>query len=118
MGHSLSVGLFIDLFLQHADVRQVAVTLVVVEAVADDEGVGHLEAGVVRINVRLTARGLVHQRGDRDGGRLADLEIALEVVQRHARVEDVLDEDDVPALDGLGEVLVDADRAGGGRAPV
>lgn len=37
----------VDLRFQNADIGQVAVFLRVVEAVADDEGVLHLEAGVV-----------------------------------------------------------------------
>ena len=61
----------------------------------------------------LAAGRLIEQGGNGDGGRTADTEIVLEIVQRDAAVENVLDEDDVAALDVLIQVLVDLHGAGG-----
>lgn len=61
----------------------------------------------------LRREGLVEQRHDGDGRGLAHGEVLLEVAERHAAVEDVLDDDDVLPGYVAGEVLVYLDRAGG-----
>ena len=71
--------------------------LVIIQAVADDEGIRHLKAGVVGMDVGLAAGGLVHQRGDGDGGGTPYHEVLLEIAQRHAGIEDILDNNDMAA---------------------
>ena len=98
----------VDLRLEHADIREIAVFFCVIEPIADDERVRHLKAGIGGVDRRLAAGGLIEQGGNGDGGRPADAEIVLEIVQRDAAVENVLNEDDVTALDVLSQVLVTA----------
>src|SRR3972149_3014279 len=93
---------------EDADVRQVAVALAVVEPVTDHESVGNLEADVVHRDFLEAAGGLVEERGDLERLGLARLQDAVEVVEGQAGVEDVFDDDDVQALDGVVEVLGDA----------
>ena len=113
MGSAPGRSVGIDLRLEHADVREIAVFFCVIEPIADDERVRHLKAGIGGVDRRLAAGGLIEQGGNGDGGRPADAEIVLEIVQRDAAVENVLNEDDVTALDVLIQVLVDLHGAGG-----
>ena len=108
----------VDLRLQHAYVRQIAVFFVIIKPVAHDESVGNFKTGISCVNGSLAAGGLVHQRCNGDGRRIAVREVILKVAQCHTGVEDVLDHDDVSALDVLAEVLVDLDRTGGGGSPI
>ena len=78
------------------DVRQVAPALVQVEAVADEELVGHGEADVVdRQILDEPAIRAVEQCDHAQAGRVAEAELLAEVVQRQPGVDDVLDEQDV-----------------------
>ena len=98
-------------------VRQVAVALVEVEPVADEELVRHDEADVPHRQVGDEAPvRAVEERCDRERPRRAQLEQAAQVVQRQAGVDDVLDEQDVAVADVEGQVLEEADpRAAGVR---
>src|SRR5687768_2953416 len=78
----------VDRWLQHADVGQVAVALVVVEAVADDEAVRDREAGVVDRDLREPPCGLVEQAADPDRGWVALPQVAQQVIQGEAGVDD------------------------------
>ena len=78
-----------------------------VEPVADRERVRDLEADVARGQVDLAPLGLGEQRADLERGRVAGPEVAQQVLQRQAGVDDVLDDQDVAALDRGVEVLED-----------
>src|SRR6478672_9309070 len=106
----------VDVRCEGADAPQVAVLLVVVEAVADDELVGDVEADVLHRDVDLDDVGLAQQRADLDRGGAARLEVGLDPRERQAGVDDVLDDEHVAAADVGVEVLEDADDAGGLRA--
>src|SRR5688500_12053509 len=69
IGLALGRRAAVDRRLQHADVRQVAVALVVVESVADDESVRDGEADVVDRDVGKAASRLVQQAADLYRGR-------------------------------------------------
>src|SRR4051794_34408776 len=60
----------VDLGAQRGDVREVAVALGVVEAVADDELVGDLEADVLHRHLDLHRVGLAQQGADLETRRL------------------------------------------------
>jgi hypothetical protein len=77
------------------DVRKVAVTLVVVEAVADREPIVDLEADVPRRQLDLAAIGLRQQGADLECRRPAGAEAAQKVLEGQAGVDDVLDDQDV-----------------------
>ena len=51
----------------NAHIGEVAVLLVVVKAIAHNEFIRHDKAGVVRLDVHLTALGLVKEGGNSDG---------------------------------------------------
>src|SRR5690349_19366867 len=61
--------LAVDVRREDADAAEVAVLLVVVEAVADDELVGDVEAEVLDVDVDAGRLGLAQQRADLDGLR-------------------------------------------------
>src|SRR6266545_559631 len=94
-------------------IRQVAVSLGKVKAVADHEPVRDLEADVAAVHLVLPSLRLGEEGADLERGRLARLQHPQHVGQRQARVDDVLDDADVAPLDGAVEVLEDPDDAGG-----
>src|SRR5579884_1844833 len=105
--------------VQDADVGQIPVALGEVEAVPDHEAVRDLEARVADRDVDLPALGLGQQRADLEARRPPRLEIAHEIRERQARVDDVLDDESVPALDVDVKILEDPhDARGVGRRAV
>src|SRR3954468_21324758 len=123
------------MLVEYADVGQVPVPLGEVEAVADDELVGDLEADVAHRHGDLAPRRLGQQGADLEGGGLARFQVADQVREGQARVDDVFDHEHVAALDvdvevfqdphdpgGVGRVAVardghEVDRAGHGQVP-
>src|SRR6266550_2054249 len=92
--------------LRHAQLRQVAVAFVQIEAVADEVLVRDNEAEVPdREIVDEPPVGTVEQRRDREGGRPTQREQLAQVVQRQAGVDHVLDDEHVAALDRPVQVL-------------
>ena len=98
-GDASSVGARVDLGAQDAHEPEVAVVLAVVEAVADDELVRDREADVVDRDVDEAPGRLVEQRADPERAGVLAAQVAEQVVERQARVDDVLDDQDVLALD-------------------
>jgi len=96
--------------MQQPEVRQLAVPLVEIEAVADVELVRHDESDVAhREIVDKPPVRPVEQRHGGDRGGAAEIERAYEVVERKAGVDDVLDDQDVAVPDVEVEVLEHAD---------
>src|SRR3990172_1624063 len=110
---TLLLRLAYQLFPEHTHEGKVPVALGEVEAVADHEAVGNLEADVAAVDVALAPLRLGHERAHVERGRLARLERAQEVREREARVDDILDDEDVPSLDRDVEVLENAHDARG-----
>src|SRR6266567_3129191 len=104
-------GFGVDLGLQRADEREVAEPFVEVEPVAHDEHRRDLEAAVPDVERNLLGLGLLQQRAHLEAGRLASPEVLQQVVQREPRVDDVLDQQDVPPGDLVVEVLEDPHHA-------
>jgi len=100
-------------FGKQVDVLEVAVVFGVVHAVADDEVVGDFEGDVVGLDGDEAALGFVEAGGDLEGGGLVLEHEAAEVGEGKAGVEDVFDEDDVLAFDGIVDVLDELDGSGG-----
>jgi len=87
------------------DVRQVAVLLRVVEAVADDEAIRDGEADIFHLDVDLPARRLAEKACRAQRLRVATAQDILQVVERQAGVDDVLDDHDVAAVERRVEVF-------------
>src|ERR1039458_902405 len=87
------------LTLQDRDERQVAMALGIVEPVADDEAIGDLEADVAGRKVHLAPLGLGQQRAHLERARIARAEVAHQVLQGQARIDDVLDDQHVAVFD-------------------
>ena len=98
---------------EDADVFDTAVAFGVVHAIADDELVGDFEGYVVGFDGNEAALGLVEAGCDFERCRLVLEHEAAQIAQREAGVEDVFDDDDVLALDGVVDVLDELDGAGG-----
>src|SRR6266516_422989 len=97
-----------QLLAEDRDVGEIAVPLAEVEAVADDEPVGDLEADVAHGNVDLAPIGLRHQSTDLE--HVATFDVDVEVLE---------DPDDAG---GIGRVAVarerhEVDLAGDGEVP-
>jgi hypothetical protein len=97
---------------EDADVVYAAVALGVVHAVADDELVGDGKTYVVGFDGDQAALGLVEAGGDLERCGLVLEHEAAKVAKGEAGVEDVFDEDDVFAFDGIVDVLNELDGAG------
>src|SRR5438445_596012 len=104
--------------LQRRHVGQVAVEALVIEPVAHDEDVGNGKSDVVEADVHLAALDLVDQHAHPQALGVAGLQRALEIGQREAGVDDVLDDDHVTALDRHAQVRHDTHVTGGLRAGV
>ncbi len=97
-------------------VRQRAVALVEVEAVADEQLVRDDEADVAhRQVVHETAVGPIQQGRSHERARIPERERLAEEAQREAGVDDVLDDDDVAAFDLRVQVLQQANPRGAAR---
>src|SRR6266550_4228681 len=105
-------------WIQYGHVGQIPVSLAEVQAVADHELVGNLEAGVTDVDVDLAPLGLREQGADLERRGVARFEVAGQVREREARVDDVFDDQHIAAFDADVEVLEDPDDTGGvgGRA--
>ncbi len=100
----------------HVQVRQRAVALVEIEAVADEELVGDDEADVAHGQVvHQPPVGTVEERRCDERGRLAKPERLAEVAQGQPRVDDVLDDDQVAAFELGVEILEQADSVRAAR---
>lgn len=108
-----SVCLFrINFFFQYADIRQVPIRAVIIQAVADDEGVGNFKAVVIDVDVDLPARRLAQQGSQLDRISAAVFQIGHEIAQRNARIDDILDDEDILSGDVVVHVLANRNRAG------
>src|SRR5215217_3405232 len=96
------------LVTQNGDVRQVPVPLRKIEAVADHVPVRDLEPDVPDGHLDLAAAVLHEQRADLQRRGVAGAEVPEQVRQREARIDDVLEDQDVAALDVYVEILEDA----------
>src|ERR1043166_6943161 len=85
------------------DIRQVAVALPHVEAVADHEPVGNPESDVLQVGIDPLQPFLHQQRADLERGGMARPEVLAQVREREPGVDDVLDDQHVP----VGEVDVE-----------
>src|ERR1700681_4613232 len=79
---------------EHTDVREVAVALGVIQAVADHEFVGDGEANVIGADFREAARWFIEQHGHAQTSGLPLIENAQQILERHARVQNIFDDDD------------------------
>jgi len=100
-------------FGEEADVVDVAVAFGEVHAVANDELVGDLEAYVVGLDGDEAAIGLVEAGGDLERGGFVLEHEAAEITESETGIEDVFDDDDVLALDGVVDVFDELDGARG-----
>ena len=107
--------LCVNLRFENANVGQIAVQFGVIEAVADHEFVGDVEAQVVDAERhRGVAPGrFVEEGADAHAGRLALAELGVQVGQGQAAVDDVFDDDDVLAGDVHIEVFEQSDHTTG-----
>ena len=110
---AIQADLLIALRPQHADIRQVAVVVGIVESVADNELVRDREAAKIGLQA-LTVAILLVEEGDRgDAGGVARGEELAQIFHRQAGVDDVLDDDDMAAGDVVVEILDQAHDTGG-----
>ena len=104
-------GWFVFVQVHDADKGQVAIILVEVEPVAEDEFVRDGEAAVMDGDHRLAPFGFVEQGTDLQAARLAELEQFQHRGDGMTTVDDVLDQKDVPVADVDLQVHCHADGA-------
>src|SRR5262249_21125942 len=89
--------LIMSLVRQHADVGQVAVFVVVIKAIADHEGVGNLKTAIIRLHRHLLPAKLSQEHAHPQRRRLQTVEVLDQVAERLPGVEDVIQQQDMPA---------------------
>ena len=99
--------------VEDADVGKVAVALVVIETIANDEFVGDDEAEVVGANVGDAAFDFVEKDGDAEVLGLALFEEAKKIFEGEAGVENIFDDEYGTAFDADVEIFVEFHFAGG-----
>jgi hypothetical protein len=105
--------------VDHANIGEASEAVVEVETVSDEVVVGHREPDVPERNVvDEPAVRPVEQRAGSDLARPAELEGLDEVVESQARVDDVLDDEDVPTGDREVEILDQPDLRAAAERPV
>src|SRR5882762_259794 len=105
-------GTLCSAILEDPDEGNVAVLVAVVEPVAHHEAVLDLEPEVVDGDPGPRPRRLVQQRAQLHGRGPAGGEVVEQVPHGESGIDDVLDDQDVLGLDGLGEVAGDLHHAG------
>src|SRR5580658_3007797 len=85
----------------HANVGEVAILLRVIKPEANHEFVGNLESDVIAFQRQLAPRRLVEQCRNFQRPRLTRHQHFFQVRHGQARIENVLDQDDVLVLNGL-----------------
>src|SRR6185436_5585044 len=86
-------------FCQHTDIRQMPVLLGKVQPITDDEFVFDGEADVTDFYVDLPARWFTQETRGAQRLRIARAQNLLQIMQRQAGVDDVLDDNHVAALE-------------------
>ncbi|MBG9885303.1 hypothetical protein ABE10_01610, partial [Bacillus toyonensis] len=98
---------------EHRDVTEVAITLVVVQAVAHDEVGRDVEADVTAVHVHLRSLRLAQEREHLDRLGAARGEVLQQPAEGEAGVDHVLDDEHVLAVQIGVEVLPDLHHAAG-----
>src|SRR5687768_1145748 len=99
-----------------ADIREIAILFRVVETVADHKSIFDLEADVLDFDIDLTPGRLAEQTRRAQRLRPAGAEDLLQVGEGQARVDDVFDNNDVPAVQGGVEIFQQPDLSRRRRA--
>src|SRR5215204_4322394 len=99
--------------IQCGYIAEVAEALCVIEAVADREAIADMKAHITEIELDPKATGLGQQGASLQRTRATRSEVAHEVLKRQAGLDNVLDNQDVPALDRSLQVLENAHHARG-----
>src|SRR5215469_8574102 len=102
---SFHFGLATRTQAHNADIREIAIALIKIEAVADHEFVGDDEAGVIGFDIGDAALNFVEEHGDAQVFGLALFEQAQQVFQRQAGIEDVFHHKDRTPFNAHVEVL-------------
>ena len=76
-----------------------------VEPIPDDKLVRYFERHIVQRNIDDAASPFVEQRANTDRGGTLRLQIVDDMVQSHAGVHDILDEEDIATLDVLIDIF-------------
>lgn len=95
---------------------QVPVLFGKIKTVADDEAILDGETNVFDAHIHLSPRGLAEEARCAQRAWIAGTKNVLQVAQRNPGVHDVLDDDDVSALERVIEVLQQPHLAGARRA--
>jgi hypothetical protein len=99
-------------------VGEISVIIVAIKTVADDEKIGNSEVHLIRLEVNDSAVGLIQKGDDSEGEGISFLQDRNDLLERSARVDDVLDDDDVIIADILRKVHGDLYLTAGRRAGV
>jgi uncharacterized damage-inducible protein DinB len=101
----LGFGLRARTDLQHANVGEIAVALIVVQAIANHKFVGNGEAGIIGVHLGDAALGFIEKDSNPEMLRLALFEELYEKFQGEAGIQNILDNQNRAALDGDFQVL-------------
>jgi hypothetical protein len=81
--------------MKHAHKRQVAIALGKIKSVAHHENVGNCKPDVIRADGQDSARRLIQKNADSDLAGAGPFELAQHFMNRIARIQDIVDQQDV-----------------------
>src|SRR5262249_53405732 len=102
---------------EDGEVRQVAIFVVVVQSVTDDKSIRDVETEVVGLQGNGLPTELAEQHHDTDRKWAEVTQVADQMGERLAGSEDIVQQQDVTAMDVGNEVGADAQLAGRGGGP-
>src|SRR5439155_10260692 len=109
---------FVNVRVQHAHERQIAIAFGEVQPVTDDEEIGDFKPDVVRLHVFKAAPGFVEQNAGADAARFENAQLAEHPVKGPARIENVVHQQHVAAADVEPQFLGDHQFAGFGAGAI
>ena len=98
--------LFVDFLLENPDIGEIPVVIGVIQPVTDDKVVRALEADVIRGQGGVVADLFIQEGDGFDAAGAAGGEELLQVLERQARVDDIVHQDDVPPVMSMSTSLL------------
>lgn len=100
----------VHFFFQYANIWQIAVTAVIVQAISDDERVGDFKPVVIDRDIYFAARWLAKKRRNPDRTGTPFQEEGLQLAERNACIDDIFDNQDITASDITVQIFTDLDE--------
>jgi len=107
-----SASCLIDVRVQHANERQIAVAFGKIQSITHNEEVRNFEADIVGFYFLHAAGGLIQQDADFDSARFEGAEFGQHAMQGFARIQNVIHQEDIASANPQAQFLGKDESAG------